>query len=62
MHDVGDGLGVSGGAGAAAPDGVVDLGQLVRDPVRDVSARGSARIGAEDHALVEVDGHSWGEL
>lgn len=58
MHDVGDGLGVSGGAGAAAPDGVVDLRQLVRDPVRDVGTRCCARVGAQNDALVEVDGHS----
>lgn len=62
VHDVGDSLGVSGGAGAAAPDGVVDLRQLIRDPVRDVGARRCARVGAQDHALVEVDGHSWGGL
>lgn len=62
MHDVGDGLGVSGGAGSAAPDGVVDLRQLVRDPVRDVGTRRCARVGAQNHALVEVDGHSWGGL
>lgn len=59
VYNVGDGLGVSGGAGAAAPDGVVDLRQLVCDPVRDVGARCCARVGAQNHALVEVDGHSW---
>lgn len=60
MHNIGDGLGVSGGAGATAPDGVMDLRQLVRDSVRDIGARRGARVGAQNHALIKIDGHSWG--
>ena len=63
LHDVGDGLGVGGGARAAAPDGVVDLGEFVGDAVGDVGAGGGAGVGAEDDAVGEVDGHAvwWAE-
>jgi hypothetical protein len=33
VHDIGDGLGVGGRAGAAAVDAVVDVGELVGDAV-----------------------------
>jgi hypothetical protein len=33
VHDISDGLGVGGGAGAAAVDAVVDVGELVGDSV-----------------------------
>ena len=58
LHDVGDGLSVGGGARAAAPDCVVDLGQFVRDAVGDVGAGGGARVGAKDDTVGEVDGHA----
>ena len=45
LYDVGDGLGVGGGAGPAAPNGVVDSGQLVSDPVGDVCTGRGSRIG-----------------
>ena len=38
IHNVGDGLRVGRGTGPAAPDCVVDLGQLVGDAVGDVGA------------------------
>lgn len=46
LDDVGDGLCVSGGARAAAPDGVGDAGQLVGHAVGNVGAGGGARVGA----------------
>ena len=60
VHDVGDGLRVGGGAGPAAPDCVVHLGQFVGDAVGDVGAGGGAGVGAEDDALGEGDGHADG--
>ncbi len=58
VDDVGDGLRVRGGAGPAAPDCVVHLGQLVRDAVGDVGACSGAGVGAEDDAGGECDGHA----
>ena len=60
LHNVGDGLGVGGGTGAAAPDGIVDLGEFVCDTVGYVGAGGSAGVGAEDDAVGEIDGHAGG--
>ncbi len=61
VDDVGDGLSVGSGAGPAAPDCVVHLGQLVRDAVGDVGACGGAGVGAENYAGREGDGHAgWG--
>lgn len=45
MHDIRHGLGVGRGAGAAAPDGVVHLGQFIRHPVGNVAAGCRARVG-----------------
>ena len=45
LYDVGDGLRVGSGAGPAAPNGVVDSGQLVSDPVGDVCTGRGSRIG-----------------
>ena len=44
--NVGDGLRVGGGAGAAAPDCVVDLGQLVGYAVGDICAGCGSAVGA----------------
>lgn len=46
LHHVGDGLCIGGGAGAAAPDGVVYLGQLVGYAVGDVGACGCTGVGS----------------
>ena len=46
IHYISDGLRVSRGAGPAAPDCVVDLGQFVGDAVGDVGACGGAGVGA----------------
>lgn len=46
LDDVGDGLSICGGARAAAPDGVVDAGQLVGHSVGDVCAGGGSGVGA----------------
>ena len=61
VHDIGDGLRVGGGAGPAAPDCVVHLGQFIGDAVSDVGAGGGAGVGAEDDALGEGDGHAGGD-
>lgn len=60
LDDVCDGLRVGGRAGAAAPDCVVDLCELVGDAVGDVGACCGAGVGAEDDALVESYGHTEG--
>lgn len=46
LHNVGDGLCVGGGAGPAAPDGVVDAGQLVCHSIGDVCAGRGSGVGA----------------
>jgi len=58
VHDVGHGLRVGGRPGPAAPDGVVHLGQFVRDAVCDVAACCRAAVGAQDDAVGEGDGHA----
>lgn len=46
LYDVGNGLCVGGGTGAAAPDCVVHPGQFVSYAVRDVCASCCAGVGA----------------
>ena len=58
LHNVGDGLGICGGAGSAAPDGVVNLGELVCYSIRDVCAGGCSAVCSEDDTVFKVDGHA----
>lgn len=58
LHNVGDGLGVSGGPGSAAPDCVVYSGELVGYTVGNVCASRCAGIGSEDNAVFECDRHT----
>lgn len=58
LDNVCNGLGVCGGTGSAAPDGVVHLGELVGDTVGNVSAGGGSAVCAEDDSVLEVDGHA----
>lgn len=53
---VGQGLRVGRTSGAAAPDPVVELGDLVRRAVGDVRAGGDAGVSPEDDAGGEGDG------
>ena len=53
---VGQGLGVGRAAGPAAPDAIVELGDLVGDAVGHVRAGGNARVGPEDDPALEGDG------
>ena len=46
VDDISDGLRIGSGARPAAPDGVVDAGQFVRDAIRDVRASGGTGVGA----------------
>ena len=57
---VGQGLRVGRTSGAAAPDSVVELGDLVRRAVGDVRAGGDAGVGPEDDAGGEGDGNDGG--
>lgn len=50
-------LGVGGTTGAAAVDAVVEVGELVRHSVGDVGPGRGARVGADDDAAIERDGH-----
>jgi hypothetical protein len=51
-------LGVCGGTGSTAPDGVVNLGEFVGNAVGNVSASGGSTVCAEDNTILEVDGHA----
>ena len=57
---VGDGLRVGGTSGAAAPDPIVELGDLIGRAVGHVRAGGDAGVGPEDDAAGEGDGHDGG--
>mmetsp|Transcript_100714 Transcript_100714/g.139938 ORF Transcript_100714/g.139938 Transcript_100714/m.139938 type:complete len:240 (+) Transcript_100714:1-720(+) len=57
LDDVGDGLGISGGARAAAIDALVHGRELVRHAVGDVGAGGRARVGTHHHSSVEGHCH-----
>mmetsp|Transcript_18634 Transcript_18634/g.53566 ORF Transcript_18634/g.53566 Transcript_18634/m.53566 type:complete len:220 (+) Transcript_18634:205-864(+) len=54
------GLGVGGTAGAADPDPIVDLGDLVGDADGDVGARRCPGVGSHDDSAVERYGHDGG--
>ena len=54
---VGEGLGVGGRPGAAAPDPFVDLGNFIRHAVGNVCACGNARVSPHDDAALERDRH-----
>eukprot|EP00956_Cyclotella_meneghiniana_P006078 scaffold7921_cov68-Cyclotella_meneghiniana.AAC.7 len=53
-------LGVGRTARSAAPNVIVQLGDLVGGAVGDVGAGADARVGAEDDAVGEGDGHDGG--
>ena len=53
---VGQRLGIGGTARPAAPDAIVELGDLVGDAVGHVRAGGDAGVGTEDDAAGEGDG------
>ena len=57
---VGQRLGIGGTARPAAPDAIVELGDLVGDAVGHVRAGGDAGVGTEDDAAGEGDGHDGG--
>ena len=48
-----EGLRVGSTAGAADPDPIVDLGNLVGDPDGDVGSRRGPGVGSHDDAAVE---------
>lgn len=58
LDDVGYGLSVCGGTGSAAPDGVVDLGELVGNTVGNVCTSGGSAVCAENDTVLEIDGHA----
>lgn len=59
-NNLGEGLRVRGGAGAAAVDVVEELGELVGHAVDDVRAGGGARVSGKDDASVVRDGDDGG--
>mmetsp|Transcript_5635 Transcript_5635/g.10191 ORF Transcript_5635/g.10191 Transcript_5635/m.10191 type:complete len:209 (-) Transcript_5635:48-674(-) len=50
-------LGVGGGARAAAPNVIVQLGDFVGSAVSDIGAGGYAGVGAKDDASIELHRH-----
>lgn len=58
LDNVGNCLGVCGRTGSAAPDCVVNLGELVGNTVGDVGAGCGSAVCAEDNTILEVDGHA----
>ena len=58
LHNVGNSWGVGRGTRPATPDGIVDLGQLVRDSVGNIGACGGARIGSKNDSVAKGDGHA----
>lgn len=54
VDDVGERLGIGSRAGSAAPDGVVELGELVRYSVGNVGTGRRPRVGACSRLALEV--------
>ena len=62
VNDVGDRLRIGRRTGSTAPDGIMNLGQLVRHPIGDVCPRRRPTIGSQDDSAVEGDGHAVGHV
>lgn len=56
--DICNRLGVGRRTGSAAPDGVVNLGQLVRHSIRDVCSGRRSAVCAQDDSVSEGDCHA----
>ena len=59
-HNICHCLSVCSRTGSTAPKGVMDLCQFVGDSIGDVCSGGRPTVCAQDHTILEVDGHTGG--